>query len=166
ELRTLARELNVAVVLLHHARRSDGKAADSRHITAQCDVVLEQLKLPKDTPSGCQEIVVRGRWIMADFKVRLVDGHRCELLAGGESEHPTASGKASPEEQKVLDALVDGMRWGEWKDAYLAGGKDRKLSTFKTCLKRLTVEKKLVRYNDEAGTYSRNQFELTQARAA
>src|SRR6266571_4034856 len=170
ELRTLARELNVAVVLLHHARRSDGKAADSRHITAQCDVVLEQLKLPKDTASGCQEIVVRGRWIMGDFKVRLVDGKRCELVAGGDADSAKPTGKPSPEEKKVLAALMDGLTWAEWKAGYVGdiADKDKRKSkgeTFKTCARRL-VDKKLVHPNEEAGTYSIDQFGVTQEQAA
>jgi hypothetical protein len=153
ELRTLAQKHNVAVVLLHHARKSDGKAADSRHITAQSDVILECLKLPKDTTSGCQEITVRGRWVVSDFAVRLVDGKRCELAGGA----PAVSiAKASREERKMLMVLTPGMAYAEWEQAY--GGKK---DTFKSGVKRLKL-KALVHQDDTTGVYSPNQLAITE----
>src|SRR5207302_10421514 len=37
-LQEIARQLNVAVLVLHHARKSDGVARDSTEITARADV--------------------------------------------------------------------------------------------------------------------------------
>jgi len=79
ELRQLARELNVAVLVLHHARRTDGKVRDSGEITANADVVIEQEALPKE---GVQRFTVRGRFPVSDFAVQLVNGTRYELTDG------------------------------------------------------------------------------------
>lgn len=112
ELRTLARELNVAVIVLHHARKSDGVARDSSAITAAADVILEQ-KAPH--ADGIQRITARARWTVPDFAVQLLDGRRYELAAG------TVTG---PQAQvrgtrfKVLDALApEGMTFTAWEQA-------------------------------------------------
>ncbi len=65
----VAREGRAGVVVLHHARKSDGRSRDSGDITAAADVVLEQLK---PHTGGKQSLIVRGRWALEDFSVVLV----------------------------------------------------------------------------------------------
>jgi len=154
ELRTLARECNVAVVLLHHARKSDGLSRDSGHITAQADVILEQTKTPKQD-GGQQHIQVRGRWVQPDFTVRLHNGRHELVTADGGDAPPDI--RLTREEKKMLAALIAGMAWSEWLKAY--GGKD---NTFKSAVRRLRL-KGLVTQDEQRGTWSPNQFALSQA---
>ena len=77
-LQRLARELEIAVVVLHHGRKSDGVARDSTEITARADVVIEQAAKHQ---GGVARLAVRGRWALADFAVRLAGG-RYELVDG------------------------------------------------------------------------------------
>lgn len=77
----LARLHDIALVILHHVRRSDGQARDSGEILAAVDATLEM-----SYPSGGQDPAVRrikgrGRWPIEPFRVALRDGHY--ELAGG-----------------------------------------------------------------------------------
>jgi len=112
ELRSLARELNIAVIVLHHARKSDGVARDSSAITAAADVILEQKQPHAD---GIQRITARGRWTVPDFAVQLFDGKRYELVAG------TVTGPAAQAQGnrfKALDALTtERMTFTAWEQA-------------------------------------------------
>lgn len=125
-LQDLARDLNMAVVVLHHARKSDGGTRDSSEITARADVVLEQREA--HTADGKQRFAVRGRWpSLHDFTVRLVDNARYELVQGADEsalrENDTAALKALPE---------NGLSYTAWKAAAKLPD-----STFKDCQKRL-----------------------------
>ena len=75
----LARKHNVAIVILHHTRRSDGKARGAGEIMAAVDLLLEM-----SVDSGDQymrHIRGRGRWDCEAFSVALQDdGYE---LAGG-----------------------------------------------------------------------------------
>lgn len=150
ELRAVARELNVAVVVLHHARKSDGRTRDSGEITANADVVIEQAERHVD---GIQRLMVRGRWVQPDFAVRLIEGKGYELVGADAAVGP----RISAERRRVLDALKSGMRWAEWLAAY---GSDKK-STFSGALKWLRKHG-LVTFDDEAGTYARDEFAVLQ----
>jgi len=66
----LARRFDAAVIVLHHARKSDGQARDSGDITAAVDVVIEQTKRHEE---GVQRFDVRGRWAQPGFAVWLAD---------------------------------------------------------------------------------------------
>jgi hypothetical protein len=141
-LQQIARELNVAVIVLHHARKSDGVARDSGEITARADVVLEQKTLPED---GVQRFAVRGRWTLADFAVKLV-GDRHELTAAG-----TGESTLSPQRRKVLAALKPGMTYTVWLDA--SGVPKRTFAdTVRWLLEHMLVE------HGEDGTYSLPRF--------
>ncbi len=109
ELQALARDLECAVLVLHHSRRSDGEARDSGEITARADVVIEQKTRHQD---GVQRFAVRARWPLADFAVRLMDGKRYELAADGEGR-----GQLSPQQAKVLSHLKAGMTRPAWEKA-------------------------------------------------
>jgi len=112
ELRSVARDLNVAVIVLHHARKSDGVARDSSAITAAADVILEQKATHAD---GVQRITARGRWTVADFAVQLVDGKRYALAAGTVSGPPA---QARGNRFKALDALPpEGLTFTAWERA-------------------------------------------------
>jgi hypothetical protein len=107
-LQEIARQLDVAVIVLHHARKSDGVARDSTEITARADVVLEQRALPED---GVQRFAVRGRWTLTDFAVKLT-GDRHEL-AGSSAAEATLS----PQRRKIREALKAGMTFTVWLEA-------------------------------------------------
>lgn len=78
ELQNLARELDSAVVVLHHTRKSDGQARDSGEITARADVVLEQME--RHGEGGVMRIVVRGRWAMPNLTLKAeIDEHGAVL---------------------------------------------------------------------------------------
>jgi hypothetical protein len=79
-LTALARDTGAAVVLLHHARKSDGQYRDSSAIGAGVDVILEMAQHTEDP--NMRTLKARGRWSMQGFAVRLA-GDAYEL-AGGE----------------------------------------------------------------------------------
>jgi hypothetical protein len=86
QLTRLARESDAAVLLLHHARKSDGRYRDSTAIGAGVDVVLE---MAEGGESSVRRIEARGRWAMSPFSVRLAgspddlaDAWRYELVSG------------------------------------------------------------------------------------
>lgn len=96
-LTRLARDNGAALLLLHHARKSDGRYRDSTAIGAGVDLILEM-----DEGDGGQvrKVRGRGRWSVEDFSVRLADD-RWTLESGELSldtlvllhvrEHPGAS---------------------------------------------------------------------------
>ncbi len=79
KLTRLARDSGAAVLLLHHARKSDGKYRDSTAIGAGVDAVLE---LQPGEEASIRKVEAKGRWMIEDCAVRL-DGS-CYTLAAGE----------------------------------------------------------------------------------
>lgn len=77
----LARDFSVAILLLAHARKSDGAYRDSTAIGAGVDVILE-MSTPVDDMAS-RIIKARGRWAMKPFTVRYT-GHGFDLAGGGE----------------------------------------------------------------------------------
>lgn len=77
----LARTRDVALVVLHHVRRSDGQYRGSSEIAAAADALLE-LSPPKpgEDPT-VRRIRGRGRWAIEPFEVALREG--TYQLAGG-----------------------------------------------------------------------------------
>lgn len=61
----LARDSGAAVLLIHHARKSDGKYRDSTAIGAGVDVLQEM----HESGPGVRKIKVRARWNVPDFKI-------------------------------------------------------------------------------------------------
>jgi hypothetical protein len=76
-LTRLARDTEAAVLVLHHARRSDGAYRDSSAIGAGVDVIVEMT----DGADGDRVLKVRGRWQVSDYAVRLV-GNQYNLATG------------------------------------------------------------------------------------
>lgn len=74
----LARQHDAAVVLVHHARKSDGGYRDSTAIGAGVDVVLE---LTEGDEAEVRKVRARGRWTIGDYAVRLA-GAAYELASG------------------------------------------------------------------------------------
>lgn len=71
----LARATGAAIVLLHHANKSDGRYRDSTAIGAGVDVILEMSEDPSD--SAVRKLRARGRVPVRDFSVRyVVEGDR------------------------------------------------------------------------------------------
>lgn len=78
-LTALARDSSAAVMLLHHARKSDGAYRDSTAIGANVDVILEMS--PSTEDSNLRNVKARGRWAMQGFSVRYT-GTGFELSGG------------------------------------------------------------------------------------
>lgn len=79
-LRNIARDDDCGLILIHHARKSDGRYRDSTAIGAAVDVILEME--PRDEDPCVRRLRARSRFPIEDFAVRLAD-HGFEL-AGGE----------------------------------------------------------------------------------
>jgi hypothetical protein len=75
----IARRFNVAFLLLHHARKSDGEFRDSTAIGAGVDMIM-QMKQVKGEPT-VRALSPRGRWHVGKFKIRL-DSDGFSLLGG------------------------------------------------------------------------------------
>ena len=75
----LARDYDLAVLLLHHARKSDGAYRDSTAVGAGVDVILEMSTPVEDT--NARLLKARARWAMSPFTVRYT-GHGYELSGG------------------------------------------------------------------------------------
>lgn len=79
----LARRYDIAVLLLHHVRRSDGQARGASEILAAVDATLE-IQLPTNGQDATtRRIRGRGRWPIEAVNVALRDG-RYELASTGE----------------------------------------------------------------------------------
>lgn len=78
-LTAIARDCDVAILLLAHARKSDGSYRDSTAIGAGVDVILE-MSTPVDDATA-RTIKARGRWAMHPFTVRFTGG-RFDLTGG------------------------------------------------------------------------------------
>jgi hypothetical protein len=77
-LTRLARDSGAAVLLLHHARKSDGQYRDSSAIGAGVDYILEMQPGDED---NVRKITGRGRRAVEDCVIRL-EGGRYVLAAG------------------------------------------------------------------------------------
>ncbi len=78
-LTRIARDTNAALILIHHARKSDGKYRDSSAIGAGVDAIIEMSV--KSGDGNARNLQVRARWRVDDYSIRLVD-HRYELISG------------------------------------------------------------------------------------
>jgi hypothetical protein len=79
----VAREHDIAVVVLHHVRRSDGQFRGAGEIAAAADALLELVPPAAGEDPGMRRIRGRGRWPVEPFAVALRDG-RYELAGGSE----------------------------------------------------------------------------------
>jgi hypothetical protein len=70
----LAREHAVAVVVLHHVRRSDGQYRGSSEIAAAVDALLEMRTPGTNEDPNVRHISGRGRWPIPAYSVTLRDG--------------------------------------------------------------------------------------------
>lgn len=68
-LARLARETDAAVLILHHARKSDGAYRDSSAIGAAVDVIIEMADDPADP--AVRVLRARGRWNVPGYAIRL-----------------------------------------------------------------------------------------------
>jgi hypothetical protein len=77
-LARVARSTDAALILAHHARKSDGAYRDSSAIGAGVDAIIE---MAEGDEADVRRFRVRARWRVGDYAVRLV-GERYELAAG------------------------------------------------------------------------------------
>lgn len=80
---SVARDSEAAMLLLHHARKRDGKYRDSTAIGAGVDMILEMGR--GDGPRE-REIAARGRWALDDFAFRLREDDRLRVELAGEEK--------------------------------------------------------------------------------
>jgi len=66
----IARDYDTALVILHHARKSDGAYRDSSAIGAGVDMILE---MSEGQTEGVRKIKARGRWKLEDYSVQMVE---------------------------------------------------------------------------------------------
>lgn len=78
----LAREHEIAIVVLHHVRRSDGQYRGAGEIAAAADALLEMSLPSSGEDPNLRRIKGRGRWTIEPFAVTLRDG-KYELSGGG-----------------------------------------------------------------------------------
>ena len=78
-LGAIAREADAGLLLIHHARKSDGKYRDSSAIGAGADMILEMVEAEQD--ATLRSFRPRGRWSVDRFSIRL-DGDAFRLDAG------------------------------------------------------------------------------------
>ena len=88
EIGRTARDSGAAIILLHHARKSDGKYRDSTAIGAGVDAVLEFSSCAED--ASVRRVKARARWHLPEFSVRLIGDPfdldtrpQYEIAAGG-----------------------------------------------------------------------------------
>lgn len=79
----IARNYDVAIVLLHHVRRSDGQYRGAGEIAAAADALLEMSVAKPDENPNLRRITGRGRWSVQPFAVEMNNG-RYELSGGAE----------------------------------------------------------------------------------
>jgi putative DNA primase/helicase len=74
-LTNLAHETGVAVVIVHHARKSDGKVRDSSAIPGGVDVVAEMFIPDEDADPSLRKVRTRGRVPVFGFEFRYDGRH-------------------------------------------------------------------------------------------
>ncbi len=79
----LSRDYDVALLLLHHPRRSDGQYRGSGEIAAALDCLLEMSMPRAGEDSTLRRFRARARWPVDDWSLRL-EGGRYVLAGGGE----------------------------------------------------------------------------------
>jgi hypothetical protein len=89
----IARDGDTAIVINHHARKSDGEYRDSTAIGAGVDMILTMSRAGPDQPST-RKIRAIGRFPLNDYAVRFEDGG-----------YSLVSATDSPLELKVLDFI-------------------------------------------------------------
>jgi hypothetical protein len=82
----LARRFDVAVLILHHVRKSDGQYRGSTEIAAAADCLLELIPPGSSDPQNVRRIRGRARWPVEPFTVELSEG---EYRMGGTGELST-----------------------------------------------------------------------------
>lgn len=81
----LARRFDVAVLVLHHVRKSDGQYRGSTEIAAAADCLLELLPPGASDPPNQRRVRGRGRWPVEAFCLELAEG---EYRIAGSGELP------------------------------------------------------------------------------
>jgi hypothetical protein len=138
---------------LLHATKSDGNYRGSTGIGAAPDVILTMRDDPDDKARRWLDCI--GRWGFPSRCVRF-EGEAKGYTSVEGAVAPKDGARISAERHKILAALGPGMTWKDWRTAY--GGKE---STFSAALTWL-LQHELVTVG-AAGTYTRNEFEASQA---
>jgi hypothetical protein len=116
-LARIARDYEAALLLVHHARKSDGKYRDSSAIGAAVDMILEMEPGREDT---ARKFSASGRWVVPNFLLHLEGTTYTEVGAVRDrvlqfvTSHPASKkrevrigvGGRGTDVDKALDALV------------------------------------------------------------
>jgi putative DNA primase/helicase len=94
QITDLAHESGAAVILIHHAKKADGRYRDSSAIGGAVDVIAEVFTPDRDADPTLRRVRVVGRVPTCDFQMRY-DGVDYHLDAGGEA----------PLEQRILEKV-------------------------------------------------------------
>lgn len=118
-LRVIAREMNVAVIILAHAKKSGGEYRDSTAIGAAVDLIITQ----KEQKDKSRKAKVQGRFYAPDFATRMdADGLVTFEYEGQDGAAP--AGRRPPPsaglQKRVLRLLQsaepEGLKSTSWKD--------------------------------------------------
>lgn len=111
EIRAVARQREIAVILVHHANKANGTYRDSTAIAASVDLVLEFGKRPDDQT----ERIVRaaGRFPIGDVVLQYENG--LYRVSGGEETVAVVSEQRRLEVLELLEeAEPEGLSYAQW----------------------------------------------------
>lgn len=145
ELTAIARKLDVAIVVLHHANKATGKYRGSSAIGAAMDMIIEMEATEESSPN--RQFTARGRWPAEPFELTYRPQERSfDLTAGGMS---AGDEQARTElESRIID-LVAAKR-GTTKTAIREAIRGDK-AKIDTALERLVGAGTLVRLGERGG---------------
>ncbi len=114
----LSRSRDVALLILHHVRRSDGQYRGSGEIAAAVDCLLEMIPPEQGEDPTLRRFRGRARWPIEEFSVRLTD--QGYVLGGGGSLSLEAQVLADTNLNPGTSRTAQFKRIGGRKQTYLA----------------------------------------------
>ena len=113
-LQQLARKRNIAVILLHHSKKSDGQYRDSTAIGAAADIIITL----KERGGGDRRAEVQGRFPVPNFSVRMDDDGQVSFDAddspGTADRGPAPVALQSNVLRLLQSAEPEGLTSGQW----------------------------------------------------
>jgi hypothetical protein len=155
EFVTLAREMDVAVVLVHHAQKGEGREyRDSTEIGSNADVLVGMAPRSADRQDTRRRLDAVGRGVGFQLDVTYdVETRRYVAAQHDEGAEPVARGEGAllPVLRLLADAEPHGLTWADWKSRAVRLGHSK--STFDR-VRRLAVGRALALGPDNTRTGS------------